>query len=311
MNIHIQAAEAATHWQGRILRLIRNRENAVFEMETPKGRAALRLHRIGYQSAAAIKSELWWCAALSDAGVAVSRPLLGKNGSTLIQLADGRHASAIAWVNGEPLGEAGVAFHDPLPVQLARHAALGRLLAEVHCTTDRLTLPADFHRPYWNIEGLVGENPFWGRFWEHPGATKTQAEVLRDARQFLADRLTKHAINGDFGPIHADVLRENVLVNDNSLSLIDFDDCGFGFRAYDLGTVLSQTLYEPHYAEIRDALIAGYAETRPLDAETIEMFTLARTCASVGWTMPRLALDDPVHKTHIARCVMWAERIIR
>ena len=29
MNIHIQAAEAATHWQGRILCLIRNRENAV------------------------------------------------------------------------------------------------------------------------------------------------------------------------------------------------------------------------------------------------------------------------------------------
>ena len=31
----------------------------------PRGRAALRLHRQGYQDAAAIRSELWWCAALA------------------------------------------------------------------------------------------------------------------------------------------------------------------------------------------------------------------------------------------------------
>ncbi len=311
MNIHIQAAEAANHWQGRILRLIRNRENAVFEMETPQGRAALRLHRVGYQSAAAIRSELWWCAALAAAGVAVSRPLPSVTKALLIQLADGRLASAIAWMKGDALGEAGVPFPDPLAVLRDRHHALGRLLAEVHSATDRLILPADFHRPRWDIEGLVGEAPFWGRFWEHPSATPAQSDALRNARQFLTDRLTRHAISGDFGPIHADVLRENVLVNDGSLSLIDFDDCGIGFRAYDLGTVLSQNLYEPHYAEIRDALIAGYARTRPVDVDTVEMFTLARTCASVGWTMPRLAPDDPVHKTHIARCVMWAKRIIR
>ena len=36
------AEEAARHWDGRILRLIRDRENHVFEMATPQGRAALR-----------------------------------------------------------------------------------------------------------------------------------------------------------------------------------------------------------------------------------------------------------------------------
>ena len=41
------AEEAAGHWEGRILRLLRDRENHVFEMETPQGRAALRLHRAG------------------------------------------------------------------------------------------------------------------------------------------------------------------------------------------------------------------------------------------------------------------------
>ena len=40
-----EAAEAAAHWGGaRALRLIRDRENAVFEAALPAGRAALRLH---------------------------------------------------------------------------------------------------------------------------------------------------------------------------------------------------------------------------------------------------------------------------
>lgn len=310
MTLLALAHEAAAHWGGTVLRLIRNRENAVFEISRPMGRAALRLHRQGYQDDAAIRSELWWCAALAAQGVAVPAALAALDGALLVRLSNGRNASVIAWVEGEALGEAGQQFPEPLPVVLQRHHALGRLLADFHEATDRLALPADFTRPRWDIDGLVGERPFWGRFWEHPVATPAQAATLRRARTFLRDRLTDHARSGDFGPIHADVLRENVLVNGHSLSLIDFDDSGFGFRLYDLGTVLSQNLYEPHYLEIRDALIEGYSQTRPAKADMVEIFTLARTCASVGWAAPRLPLEDPVHRSHVARAVMWAERLM-
>lgn len=310
MTLHALAAEAAGHWGGKVLRLIRNRENAVFEMALPQGRAALRLHRQGYQDVAAIQSELWWCAALATQNVAVPAALVCNDGALLVQLSTGRTASAIAWVAGEALGEAGKPFDAPLAVVLERHQSLGRLLAHFHAATDRLTLPADFTRPRWDIDGLVGETPFWGRFWEHPLARPAQAATLHRARDFLRERLAEHARSGDFGLIHADVLRENVLVNGRSLSLIDFDDSGFGFRLYDLGTVMSQNLYEPHYAEIRDALIAGYAETRPVTIEWVETFTLARACASVGWAAPRLPHEDPVHLSHIARAVMWAQRLL-
>ncbi len=310
MTLAALAAEAAAHWGGQIVRLIRNRENAVFEMALPAGRAALRLHRQGYQDDAAIRSELWWCAALAAQGVAVPAALPAQNRAMLVRLSTGRNASAIAWVEGDALGEAGQPFPQPLPIVLQRHYALGRLLADFHAATDRLTLPADFTRPRWDIAGLVGEKPFWGRFWDHPLASPAQSATLLCARNYLTDWLTEHAKTGDFGPIHADVLRENVLVNDRSLSLIDFDDSGFGFRLYDLGTVLSQNLYEPHYLEIRDALIAGYAATRPVTVELAEVFTLARCCASVGWAAPRLPPDDPVHRSHIARAVMWAERLL-
>ena len=312
MTYQAEATEAASLWGGHLTRLIRDRENAVYELALPDGtRAALRLHRAGYQGEAAIKSELWWCAALADAGLPVPalRPAL--SGERLAHLTTGRLASAIKWVAGEPLGEAGVPLPQSVAQQTARHFALGRLVADIHAATDTLTLPADFTRPSWDIPGLVGEKPFWGRFWEHPSLTQPEADHLQKARAFLQARLAAYkAAGGDFGPIHADVLRENVLVEGDAMSLIDFDDSGHGFRLYDLGTVLSQNLYEPALPDIARALIAGYATRRPADPELVAVFTMARTLASVGWTMPRLAPDDPIHRSHINRAVMWSTRVM-
>ncbi len=309
--IEAQAAEAVSHWNGSVRRLLGNRENAVFEVALPSGRAALRLHRQGYQDAAAIRSELWWCAALARQGVAVPAALPSRSGEYLVKLSNGGNASIIGWMQGEAFGEAG----KPLPCapedRLTRHFALGELLANVHAATDRLMLPADFTRPRWDIDGLVGEAPLWGRFWDHPAASPIQAEILRAARGFLRDQISSHQKDGgDFGLIHADVLRENILVNNDSLSLIDFDDSGFGFRLYDLGTALSQNLYEPDYPQIRDALVAGYGQTRLVSTRMVEIFTLARTCTSVGWAAPRLAPNDPIHKSHIARAVICAQRVM-
>jgi Ser/Thr protein kinase RdoA (MazF antagonist) len=297
------AEDAARHWGGRILRVLRNRENHVYEMATPSGRAALRLHRGGYQPAAAIRSELWWCNALAHAGLPVPAALAATDGDMLVALPDGRHASAIAWIEGDALGEADRPFLKPLAEVLDLHHALGALLARLHQVTDTLILPPDFTRPRWDRDGLVGEAPFWGRFWDHPAATPDQRATLIRARDALRERLT-----GEIGLIHADVLRENVLVNDHSVSLIDFDDSGFGFRLYDLGTVLVQNLHDPAYPDIRDALMAGYGTT---DDRMVEAFTLARTLASVGWTMPRLGPDDPIHRSHLARAVMCADRVLR
>ena len=306
--IEALALEAARHWGGHSPHLIRNRENAVFEITLPTGPAALRLHRMGYQSDAAIWSELWWCAALAAEGVAVPAALSSRSGDLLVTLSNGRKASVIAWVTGEAMGIAGQPYDLPLPVLLDRHRALGKLIADFHAATARLTLPAEFSRPRWDIPGLVGETPFWGRFWDHPEATPDQRATLIRARAFLAERLEAHGKTAPIVLIHADVLRENVLVNDRSLSLIDYDDSGWGFALYDLGTVLSQNLYEPAYPDIRDALMEGYGTT---DTDSVEMFTLARTCASVGWTMPRLAPGDPVHPRHLARACMWADRVMR
>ena len=297
------AEAAATLWGGRITRTLRDRENHVYEMALPSGRAALRLHRAGYQSADAIGSELWWCAELAGSGLPIPAAIPAQDGRLLVPLQDGRHASAISWMEGEALGEAGLPFARPVAEVVDLYHKLGGLLRSLHRVTDGLTLPQGFVRPSWDRDGLVGETPFWGRFWDHPAASPDQRRMLVRARDALRERL----IGGDTGLIHADVLRENVLVNEHSVSLIDFDDSGFGFRLYDLGTALVQVLALPEFPALRDALMAGYGTT---DVAMVDAFTMARTLASVGWTMPRLLPDDPIHQSHLARAVRCAETVL-
>lgn len=304
-----EAVEAAAHWGGAAsLRLIRDRENAVFEAAFPFGRAALRLHRVGYQSETAIRSELWWCAALADRDVPVPRPVPAQDGALLHRLSTGRLASVIGWIDGPPLGEAGVPLAGDRAAQERQFHALGALVAQFHTATDTLTLPDWFSRPRWDVAGLTGETPFWGRFWDHPDLVGDERAILLAARDHIAGTLA--ARGGPIGLIHADVLRENVLFAASGAHLIDFDDAGFGYRAFDLGTVLSQTLAEPYLPHLARALVAGYAGLRPLDEALIPTVTLARCCASVGWTMPRLPPGDPIRRRHIDRAVTLARAVL-
>lgn len=303
------ASAAAKLWNGKIIRLMGARENAVYEMALADGsRAALRLHRAGYQDAAAIRSELWWCDALAALGLPVPAALPLPSGDLLATGADGHHASAIRWLSGAPLGMAGRPLAQTVALQIDLHFRIGQLLRALHETSDRLERPKGFTRPHWDLDGLMGEAPLWGRFWEHPAATYAQVWAQNAARKTAQSMIARHAADGgSFGLIHADVLRENVLVSQGDIALIDFDDSGFGFRLYDLGTVLSQNQYEPARDDLRDALMAGYGTQ---DVEMVEIFTMARVLASVGWTIPRLAQDDPIHQSHLARADMVIRRVL-
>ena len=306
------AGRAALAWGGAegAPRLIRARENRVFEVHLPAGRAALRLHRPGYQTAAAIASELSWVAALAAQGLPVAAPLPTTGGEMLAHLGDGTLASAVRWVAGDPIGQGGSALVPGGPAALALHRELGALVAALHAASDRFVPGAGFSRPAWDAPGIAGEAPLWGRFWEHPALAPAEAARLAALRAPLHAAVERMAAH-DAGLIHADLLRENILRGPAGLALIDFDDSGFGPRLYDLGTALVQSAPAEDLEARADALLEGYGRTRPLPADARALVlaaTLARACASVGWTMPRLAPGDPVHRSHIARALALAER---
>ncbi len=295
-------------------RLIKNRENIVLEAVGPDGqRAALRLHRPGYQSDDAIRSELWWAEALVASGMEVPQPIRTMDGAVLAT-GGPRVASLVTWLDGEPLGEGGVALAMDPDTQAELHEALGAELARLHVVSDQMERTDAFQREVLDLDALLGDAPAWGRFWENASLSDAEVALLLRCRDKLRAEIGAHTqAGGDFGLIHADALRENVLVLGNEVRLIDFDDGVFGYRMYELGVAMSQNWDQPNEAALGAALLRGYASVRvlPDGADTLlETFTVMRAMASCGWVIGRYADDHPAVREYAERAIFMAQRYL-
>ncbi len=306
------ARAALVQWEAadQTPRLISYRENAVFEVRSPRGgRAVLRLHRPGYQSDEAIRSELLWSERLCAAGLDVPRPIRTRKGDVIAPGA--RAASMLTWCAGVPLGEGGKALPWEPPEQIRLYRELGRTLALLHRLSDEWPLPQGFTRPRLDREALLGEAPHWGRFWENPALTGSERNLLQEARNAIQAVLESEPAP-DFGLIHADALRENVFVEGSRVRLIDFDDAAFGYRMYELGVAMAQNWLEENAAALTDALLDGYACERSLpgDLEHIHAFITLRTLASCGWVIGRYGSESREMALYAARAVEAARRYL-
>lgn len=316
-----RAREALTHFAAAEPVLIKYRENAVFRIRLADGGdAALRLHRPGYHQEAALRSELDWMAALHGAGLAVPRPVPAQGGHRLVRLPPNdvfpeHFADVVSWMEGAPLGESGVPLVQPPAEQARLFHAIGAAMATLHEAADRWQPPGDFERPRWDAEGLVGENPLWGRFWDCPGLGPADADRLAALRDRLATALADAAADGlDYGLIHADLVRENILVTGSGVGFIDFDDAGHGYRLFDIATALLKNRNEPAYPEIEAALIAGYRSRRPLEEAALArlpLFLVLRSLTYIGWLAARPESADAAARMqrYVAESLALAEAL--
>lgn len=283
------ARKALTAWglEHAPVSLVAQRENLVFRVKTDAGsHFALRLHRPGYQSEPMMQSELAWMRHLGAEGLNVPSPVPARSGALLMEV-DGYHADLLTWLGGTPMGATGT------PLDLADRTGtfrrVGHLMARVHQISDNWHLPEGFQRKSWDLDGLLGEAPLWDRFWDNPGLSAKQRDRVIAARDGLRADLA--ASVQDFGLIHADMLRENIMIDGSSLGLIDFDDSGFGFRLFDVATALLKNRDEPDFEDLQAAFLEGYRGRRPLDTTLLPHFMLIRALTYLGWIISRM--DEP------------------
>lgn len=280
--------------------LIKHRENAVFKVVTSaRGRYALRLHRSGYHSDQALRSELQWMAALQADGVDVPVLVPTAAGEPFVVALSPDTGEAVQidlfeWIDGVQLGTSENGLGGNAGDIAHSYHTIGAIAARLHNHGSRWSVPEGFQRHAWDAQGLVGEQPFWGRFWELAQLSARQRALLLRARRAVAGELAAMAaapeLAGGYGLIHADFAPENLLVADGRVRLLDFDDAGYGWHLFELATALYFIQHDPQFALARDSLVAGYRSLRPLpDAvlDKLPVFMLARGFTYLGWVHTR------------------------
>ena len=275
-------------------------ENVTFKATDRDGSACvLRLHRPGYHTLDELVSERTWIRALADAGIAVPGAVPARDGRdyvpvTIPATGEQRFAGLLRWTEGRLLSRVLAETSDDEVVE-GYFAQLGALTAAMHNQASAWQPPPGFARHALDADGLMGDAPHWGPFWEHRSLSAAERRLLLETRTRMREKLaTLDRDPSAYSLIHADMHPGNILVDGDRLVVIDFDDAGFGWHAYDIAVVLTYWQSKPNSAEIERAFLRGYRATRPVSDEAlalIPMFKLIRWMASIGWFHQRPELE--------------------
>ncbi|SIR42844.1 Ser/Thr protein kinase RdoA involved in Cpx stress response, MazF antagonist [Rhizobium sp. RU20A] len=267
------------------LRLLTISENATFLFEDPAtGRKlVVRVHRPDYHTEAEILSELAWIEALRAEGVvATPKPVAAEDGALLQRFSDGdslRHAVAFEHMTGrEPDAEAD---------RVKWYGALGEINARLHGHSRRWARPQGFVRKVWDFDRIIGAGAHWGDWRQALGLTADGRAVLERVHRLLHEQTAAYGTGADrFGLVHCDMRAANLLVDGERLGVIDFDDCGLSWFAYDFAAAISFIEHEPVVPELMEAWLDGYRRTAPLAAEqaaALPMFIMLRRIQLTAW----------------------------
>jgi Ser/Thr protein kinase RdoA (MazF antagonist) len=256
-------------------------ENEIYRVEAPSGRRwALRLQRVGYQSAKSLASEIDWLVALRrDGVVATPVPVAGRNGEWIQSVAELRNVVAFEWENG---------YSPEIQMDLRQcFRKLGAITAQMHVHSRTWQRPEGFERFTWDFEAALGDPSRWGRWRDGLGMTHARLDLFGRTAELIRERLARYGSGPDrFGLAHCDLRLANLLLSEGEVKVIDFDDCGFGWYMYDAATPLSFYEHLPQAPALIDQWLEGYRTVSPVsqaEEEEIPTFLMLRRLLLVAW----------------------------
>ena len=259
-------------------------ENATYRVDDDAdGRVAvLRVHRTGYHEPGAVQSELAWLKALRrDEGLRTPEVYRALDGTEVVDVALGSRTRQAVLFELLPGAE-------PQPDELTRQfEQLGEISARMHRHSRTWHRPPGFVRFSWDYDACVGPGARWGPWQDGIGVGREELQVLGRAARVMRERLDRYGAGPDhFGLIHADMRLANLLVHGPDIQVIDFDDCGFGWFMFDIGSAVSFIEHDPRVPELCESWLTGYRRLLPLadeDEAEIPTFILLRRLQLVAW----------------------------
>lgn len=275
------------------LRLLSLSENATYLVED-EDPMVLRVHRPGYHSLAAIRSELAWMKALrSETSVTTPELIHAGDGTDVVaaRVADEiLHVDAVSFVPGCTAEE------DP---DVVGFAELGRLTAAMHQHARTWSAPANFTRFRWDLDTILGPQARWGNWRLAPGLTNQDRGWIQRASDDVVAKLTEFGCALDrFGLIHADLRLANLMVDPadpgRGITVIDFDDCGWSWFLADLGAAVSFIEDTPAGEQIIADWLAGYFDVGSIAEDHLALiptFVMMRRIMLTAWIASHFDAD--------------------
>ena len=271
----LSALSRAYGWKDATSSLLYDGENATFLIETREAHCVVRRYR--QKDLSPIRAELAWMAALSSK-VSVPRVLPTRDNDLFTQL-DGKVYAAFEYLEGHTV-------ENNTAANLHR---LGQLLCKLHTASDEVSkqMPPNWlgwQRPLYDKEKII----------ERSLESLLSADFLTPEDKVrcecIAAELSKRwrpLIEKTF--VHADLHFGNVLEHNDTWFCLDFDECGFGPRTFDLGVVKFHLMAENDLEFLPDFL-SGYGA--PVSDGDLSLGTALRIFYTAGKIPSRLDIPE-------------------
>jgi Ser/Thr protein kinase RdoA (MazF antagonist) len=287
-TLRLELGQCLEYWQmpaDAHIDLLTTSENATFisrDRHTDR-KIIIRVHRPDYHVREEIESELAWINDLRASGrIHTPSPLETQNGSPVISLnAEGRDFFAVGF---EHVKGAEPDVGQSLPHWFEK---LGAMTARLHQHSRDWQPPDWFVRKRWNLDTMIAPDGLWGDWRDAPGLTSGDEALINQAIGHIEQAIMDYGQSADrYGLVHADLRLANLLVDGDRLSIIDFDDSGFCWYAYDFAAAISFYELDPIIPQLRKAWVQGYrsvAEFTAADEAMLDTFVMIRRIMLSAW----------------------------
>ena len=241
-------------------------DNYLLESETDK--FILRIYRYDWRNSDEIFFELELLNYLQNQNQSVAYPMPTTKEELAfpIESPEGERLAALfTYANGKGVNQ---------EISLNESERLGTVVAQMHEATRGLE--TSYQRKELNLAHLVDQSvelitPF---------INKHQYELLKHTQEILYRNLSHlNPEIAEFGICMGDVNQSNFHINEiGKITLFDFDQCGYGYRAFELGKYLSSLHSSRSKKELMAAFLKGYETVRKInevEKEAIPYFEIA------------------------------------
>lgn len=252
----------------------------------------LRVNRPNYHTFEELTDEITWMDAIEkETDITIPSVVANIFGNKISEFSTsnsyGKYYSIFSFINGSVLNNLSSAE------LLNRMKDVGLLAAKLHKQVKNNPYLNHLNRFTWNYDDLIGDTARWGDWKQNKLLNDSQKNTLTNALDKISHSLQLYGKNPtNYGLIHSDFHLSNIMCNNNSLSIIDFDDCGYGWFLYECGCSLLQ--YNNNIEELANAWLTGYCEIINLNSKDTDMiwaFIIIRRIARIGWMHTHASSD--------------------